>query len=218
MSVPTPPVRVLVVARQPRARAGLRALLGEHRDLLVVGQSGAVAEAERIAAGLAPDVVLMEWEPGAAEPVTALATGVGAAGVPLVLIGDLPPSQELPALVRAGVRGFLLADATADELAAALRAARQGLLVFDPIVARSLSASAVGVTLGELATGEQLTEREREVLQLIALGLPNKAIAGRLHISEHTVKFHVGAILAKLGSTSRTEAVTRAVRRGLLVL
>jgi DNA-binding NarL/FixJ family response regulator len=118
-------------------------------------------------------------------------------------------------------RAWLLKQAPAEEIAAAVQAVAHGLLVMDPAVARATRAAAPASRLRAVPTeelAEPLTERELEVLHLLALGLPNKAIALRLGISEHTVKFHVGAILAKMGAAGRTEAVMVAARRGILPL
>jgi DNA-binding NarL/FixJ family response regulator len=106
----------------------------------------------------------------------------------------------------------------ADELAAAVRAVAAGMVVLDPSIARRALAPGFRVTSDTYAPELRLTVREGEVMRLLALGLPNKAIALELGISEHTVKFHVGAMLSKLGARSRTEAVTIAARRGLLAL
>lgn len=212
-----PLLSVLVVGRQPLARAGLRGLLAELRDVRVVGQAAAAVEAAEVAAAERPHVALAAWDAGDREGIAALADALGAAGVPLVLLADGPAPPNLDALVWAGLRGLLLSDATADELGAALHAAAQGLLVLDAALVRALAPADARREVGP-ATGDPLTEREREVLQLLALGLPNKTIARRLGISEHTAKFHVGSILAKLEAGSRTEAVTRAARRGLLAL
>jgi DNA-binding NarL/FixJ family response regulator len=116
------------------------------------------------------------------------------------------------------VRGFLLADANGDEIAAAVGAVTQGLSVLEPPLGRTLAAAAPFSAAVDSQLEEDLTAREHEVLALLALGLPNKTIASRLLISEHTVKFHVGSIMTKLGAASRTEAVTTAARRGLLTL
>ena len=113
-----------------------------------------------------------------------------------------------------GPRAYLTREAGAEELAAAVRAVSQGLAVFSPALLAGRSPSEAT----QAPSPDVLTEREREVLPLLADGLPNKAIALRLGISEHTVKFHVGAILSKLGASSRTEAVVLAARRGLLPL
>ncbi|MBI3976852.1 MAG: response regulator transcription factor, partial [Chloroflexi bacterium] len=211
-------LRVLIVARRPVARSGLRGLLDEQGEVAVVGQAGSVAEAGQLAIERAPDVALAIWDAGNTDEIVALAEAVGAAGAALVLLADAPSADQLSAVVRAGVRGFLLPDATAEDVAVALHAVAQGLLVLDPPLGRVLTAPAAPLPPGEAAGEELLTEREREVLHHLALGLPNKTIAARLRISEHTVKFHVGSILAKLGAASRTEAVTRAARRGLLTL
>jgi DNA-binding NarL/FixJ family response regulator len=118
--------------------------------------------------------------------------------------------------------GALRRDATAEEITAALAAVGSGLVALDRRLARDVLAApartAVAAPEGALLAGETLTPREREVLQLMAEGLPNKLIANRLRITEHTAKFHVSAILTKLGAASRTEAVTIAAHRGLLVL
>lgn len=118
--------------------------------------------------------------------------------------------------------GTLLRDATTDEIVAAIRGVASGLFILDRRLASDLLSSTERVAAPaseRLTTNEEsLTARELEVLQLLAQGLPNKTIATRLHISEHTAKFHVSAIMMKLGAASRTEAVTRGARLGLLIL
>ncbi len=211
-------LRVLVVARQPIARAGLRGLLAEIENVVVVGQATSVDQAAGVVSDLHPDIVLASWEAAGVEEMRALAEAVGILGIPLVLLGDTPDTADLSAVLRAGVRGFLLSDASAGDVGAALECVARGFLVLDPLLGRALPPVAVTSLGDELEPPGPLTDREREVLQLVALGLPNKAIARRLNVTEHTVKFHVGSILAKLGAASRTEAVTRAARQGLLVL
>jgi len=210
------PLRVLIVARQAMARAGLRGLIALRDDLLLAGQRARFRELEELGQDQPPDVVLASWDPANADEVAALEAA--AARTPVVLVGDIPTPRDLQAVLRAGVRGFLLADASPDDVSTALHCAHRGLLVLDPVLARTLATvGAAGSPAG--AEGEEpLTEREREVLDLMALGLPNKTIAARLGISEHTVKFHVGSVMAKLGAASRTEAVTHAIRQGLLAL
>ncbi len=219
---PSAPLRVLVVARQPLARAGLRGLLAESADVQLVGVATSPEDAAVLARDLRPDVALAAWESGGADALVGLVETLGVGGTPLLVLGDAPPPAELSVVLRAGGRGFLLPDASADDVTAALRAVARGLLVLAPVLARAIpSPSLTGVVdawSSEAALDQLLTDREREVLQLLALGLPNKTIARRLNVSEHTVKFHVGSILAKLDAGSRTEAVTRAARRGLLAL
>jgi DNA-binding NarL/FixJ family response regulator len=138
---------------------------------------------------------------------------LGDAGPPVVaLITD--EIQALEART-AGARGLLLRDTSAERLVAALTAAARDLIVLDP----PLAVPMLGARDPSSPTPvEDLTPRELEVLGLLAEGLPNKAIARRLGISEHTVKFHVNAVLGKLGAQSRTEAVVRATRLGLILL
>lgn len=215
-------LRVLVIGRQPIARAGLRGLLGELGDTMVVGVGASFEDAGTLAADLQPDVVLATWDQGDVDGVVALAETLGAQGAPLVLFGDAPPPPDLTLALRTGVRGFLLPDAAAEDVGSALRAVARGFLVLPPVLGRALPVmtplAAPDVGVAELGVEQPLTDREREVLQLLALGLPNKSIARQLSVSEHTIKFHVGSILAKLDAGSRTEAVTRAARRGILAL
>ncbi|HEY3116523.1 MAG TPA: response regulator transcription factor, partial [Chloroflexota bacterium] len=140
------------------------------------------------------------------------------AGTGLVLLGTAPAADQVTALLAAGMRGFLLDDATAEDVRVALRSVAHGLVVLDPVLGRNLGAAPAEEAAADQELEQLLTPREREVLDLLATGLPNKIIARRLQISEHTVKFHVASILGKLGAASRTEAVTRAIQRGLLAL
>ena len=120
--------------------------------------------------------------------------------------------------MRAGIRAALPADISPRQLLAALQAVASGLVVLHPAMAngRAPAGPVSRTVLDELA--ESLTAREREVLQMLAAGLSNKEIAARLNISDHTAKFHVASILGKLGAASRTEAVSLAIRRGLVLL
>jgi DNA-binding NarL/FixJ family response regulator len=216
---PSRRVGVLVVARQPVARAGLRALLGGRAEVYAVGQAASVEDAIDLAQRLGPDAAMTSWGTGELEEVLALAAGLHPLGTPLVLLAEAPDPRELAvAIGDAGARGVLSAEASPDEIAIALQAVSEGLLVLDPPLAALLAAHSPYASSPVDEAGEPLSDREREVVELLALGLPNKTIARRLGISEHTVKFHVGSILAKLGAASRTEAVTRAARRGLIAL
>jgi two-component system nitrate/nitrite response regulator NarL len=132
--------------------------------------------------------------------------------LPLVIL--LSDPQQAADVWAAGARCLLLREAKAGQLLAALQAAGQGLVVFDPVLAGALLPDA---PLNSASLVESLTPRELEVLQLLAEGLPNKTIARRLDISEHTVKFHVNAIMGKLNAHSRTEAVVRATQLGLIL-
>jgi len=131
----------------------------------------------------------------------------------VVTLSDDPAKFWTPAAHARGVRAALPLRATAEEIAGAVRAVRAGLFVLHP---DALAPSAAGDTA--VASGAPLTSREREILELMAEGANNRAIASRLGISRHTAKFHVAAVLGKLGATSRTEAVARALRGGLLAV
>ncbi len=208
-------LRVLVVADNLLARAGLAALLTAQPGLAVAGQT---AGGDTLADDLdvyRPDAVVWDlgWETRAA--VARLGALVsGAPPIVALLPDDVYAAAAAALLGAAGAGGLLHRDCAADLLAAALTAAAGGLLTLDPALAAA--ALAGGAPPADLA--EPLTPREREVLQLLAEGLPNKAIALRLAISDHTVKFHVNAIMAKLGAQSRTDAVVRAMRQGLVLL
>ncbi|HSD21264.1 MAG TPA: response regulator transcription factor [Anaeromyxobacter sp.] len=200
------PVRVLLVGDDPLARAGLGTLLAGRAEVALTGEATAGHAAEAIA-GTGPDVVL--WDLGiAGGTADALA---GAAAVPvLALAADDTHAAEA---LRAGARGVLLRGAPAEVLAAALVAVARGLSVLEgPLASEWLRPPDAPLA------AEGLTPREREVLALLAEGLANKAIAARLGISEHTAKFHVNAILGKLGVENRAEAIVRAARLGLVAL
>jgi DNA-binding NarL/FixJ family response regulator len=214
-------VPVALVAAYPSVRAGLRALLSDDERIRIVSEaaslgellSEAVVEVEVAAVDLDLDGV---W--GTAGDLSRLAPGIG-----IVMLG---PSPDGPSIVdELGERpwAYLLKDVGAQELARAVEAVASGLVVVQPPLAQRLFAPPAGVQTpsalsGTEAEGEALTAREHEVLQLVAEGLPNKLIAHRLGISEHTVKFHITSILSKLDASSRTEAVRLGAHRGLVVL
>ena len=198
--------RVLVVAAYPALRAGLLALLASDPTLEPIA-------ADRIDLGAEPSVtpaaIVVDYSAG--EPEESLAIADLYPGTPLVLIAA-DPASDGPGIVATPV-AYLPGAIDAQAWTAAVRAAAAGLIVLDPTIA-----GATGVHAHVRAAGEteSLTARERQVLSLVAEGLPNKAIARELSISEHTAKFHVGSLLGKLGAGSRTEAVTLATRRGIL--
>lgn len=213
-------LRVLVVAGSPLARAGLAGLLGDQPELLLLGQVSDDQLPEALDL-YQPEALV--WDLGY-EPLAQLERmqSVRAAGVlTLALAGEAWHATEAaPALIAAGVQGLMTQAATGDGLVAALRALAAGLLVLDAGVGEAALAHEAERSLPAQpgAGTEAFTPREREVLALVAEGLPNKAIARRLQISEHTVKFHLNAVLSKLGAQSRTDAVVRATRLGLLAL
>ncbi len=209
-------IRVLIVAAYASVRAGLNALLSETPECEVVGTVAGSADLARHLPEAHPDVVLFDYNEGDGARVLETVSGTDVA---LMLLGDdLADYRMLAGLPLRGW-AFLLKEAEREEIVNAARAAAAGLIAFDRGVAPLLIAdSSAPVTTGFIAPGETLTVREREVLQLMAQGLPNKLIASRLNISLHTVKFHVASILAKLGAGSRTEAVTLGARNGYVSL
>jgi DNA-binding NarL/FixJ family response regulator len=204
-------LRVLVVGEDPLARSGLVALLSEGQDLTVAGQC-APDEAAALLRSTAADVVL--WDTGVETPADLeelheIAEG-GGPGLVVLTGGE----GRVPDLLGAGARGILTRETDGARLLAALQAASLGLVVVD----ERLSAGALRRRAAAEPLVESLTPRELEVLALIGQGLSNRAIADRLAISEHTAKFHVNAILGKLGAQTRAEAVALGVRSGLLLL
>ena len=198
--------RVLVVAAYPALRAGLLSLLAGDRLLEPIASEGA---GQGMSPGPAPAAIVLDYSAGEPDDAQAIVESFPAA--PLVLIGA-DPASDGPGLSGTPV-AYLPNDVDAQALAAAVRAAAAGLIVLDPAM---VGATGVPTHARAASEGESLTAREREVLLLVAEGLPNKAIARELGISEHTAKFHVGSLLGKLGAASRTEAVTLATRRGIL--
>ena len=205
-------MRVLVVAQRPLARAGLRSLLPEQE---LAGEASSIEQALQLSSSLECDLVFIELNEDVSDEWLHAAESLLAAGKHLVILGE-PSARQARQLIEVGVRGILPMNAGVDEVSAALQAASRGLLVLDPKALQAmLSPQEI---IEEVNEPDGFTEREREVLELLARGWPNRMIANKLQISEHTVKFHVASLLNKLGASSRTEAVTRAVRRGLLAL
>jgi DNA-binding NarL/FixJ family response regulator len=212
-------IRVLVVDDHKVVRRGLRGFLDGEPDLEVVGEAGdghgALEELARLdATGRRPDVVLMDLR---MEPVD----GVEAThrikarhpDVEVVALTAFGEPESVHAAFAAGVSGYVLKDADADEVAAAVRAAHRGQLQLDATLARRLMTSLPSSPVPDLA--ERLTDREREILSLVAAGKPNKEIAAELVITERTARTHVSNVLRKLGLASRTQAALWAVREGI---
>jgi DNA-binding NarL/FixJ family response regulator len=215
-----PELRVLVIADDPLARAGLAAVLTDQIGLFVCGRASSLEDVRAAIDLYRPDVLLWDvgWHPA---PSLARLADLEAHAPVAVLLPDEADARQA---WTAGARGLLRRDAEPSRIAAALAAAVHGFAVIEPDFAEALRSSLLSNTsahpesAGRAALVEPLTPRELEVLRLMAEGLPNKTIAARLDISEHTVKFHVNTILGKLGVASRTEAVVRATRLGLILL
>lgn len=202
-------MRLLIIADDPLARAGLATMLAEWEGVTVVGQAPADEALLANVDVYRPDVVL--WDLG--WDADTIPTDLNEIAYPVLAL--LPHEELAVDAWAAGARGLLLRDAEGETLQSALEAVGQGLLVLDPSLETALRPTA---RVDELPPAEELTPREREVLDLLAEGLSNRAIGQELAISEHTVKFHVNAIMTKLDAQSRTEAVVRATRLGLILL
>jgi DNA-binding NarL/FixJ family response regulator len=202
-------IKVLVVGDNPLARVGLVALLAGADGLEVVGQCSGAGLLDELDLN-EPDALVCDlgWDDSPAWLADLQTADIAAVAL---LNSD---SQAIDAWA-AGVSGLLRYDTGAEAIASALAAVLDGLVVLDSALAASVLPESETPTETPI---ESLTPREKEVLQLMAEGLANKAIARKLGITDHTVKFHVNAIMSKLGAQSRTEAVVRATRAGLIML
>jgi len=211
MSAAREPIRLLIVDDHPIVRDGLRGIFTDDPDVEVVGEAGNGAEAVARASALRVDVALMDPrmpEMGGVEAIRQLRLTAPSVRV-LVLTTFDSDSDVLPAIA-AGATGYLLKDAPREELIRAVHAAFRGEAALSPVVA--------GRLLGQVRqpATDALSEREREVLRLIASGATNREAAARLFVSEATIKTHLLHIYAKLGVRDRAAAVGEAYRRGLL--
>ena len=199
-------IRLLIAASSAVVRAGLEALAASHPAIELAGAFADLSSVE----ALRPDVIL------SALPVDELPVPAdGIAPAIVLLSGQQQPPWTRDAL-RLGVRAVLPRDASAGEILAAVEAAASGLAVVDPRDLEGLLSDAPAAAVA--AEAPVLTPREIEVLRMMAEGAANKAIAFRLHISEHTAKFHVASILSKLNASTRAEAVAIGIRKGLILI
>ncbi len=203
--------RVLIVAATPAMRAGLRTLL-DHPAIQIVGDAAALGGSSALLENA--DLLLLA-DDAALNGLRYLLHEEGSLSV-LVLADDERPVSLLRELPLASW-GIVASDANPAELQAAILAVGQGFVVLPPSLTGKIFNQRLNDT-GVESPSEPLTAREQEVLELMGQGLPNKQIARALQISEHTVKFHISAIFAKLGAASRTDAVGRAARQGLIAL
>ncbi len=218
MSQPEPPIRVFLVDDHAVVRRGMRAFFDMLDDIEVHGEASdgqaALDQLDTMAArNELPDVVLMDL-------LMPRLDGIGATkaikqrypDIQVVALTSFSEAERVHVALAAGAAGYLLKDAEADEVGAAVRAAKRGQVHLDPAVARKLTRSLVAPQ----RTATALTPREREILILVAHGKSNRDIADTLVISERTARTHVSNVLAKLGLASRTQAALWAVREGLV--
>lgn len=213
-------IRVLVVDDHAVVRRGLWAFLDSEPDFEVVGDADGGAQALELLArldseGRRPDVVVLDLQMAPVDGIeTTRRIRARYDDVEVVALTSFGEEERVYAALEAGASGYLLKDSDADEVAAAVRAARRGELQLDPALARRLTMS-LGAARGTQPKAE-LTARELDVLRLLGAGRANKEIAAQLSISERTARTHVSSILRKLGLTSRTQAALWAVREGFV--
>ncbi len=227
-------IRVLLADDQDIIRTGLTIILNHQPDLEVVGQAADGIEAIDLAKRLLPDVILMDIKMPRLNGIQATRQIMMALPrTQIIILTTYDTDDWVFDGIRAGAVGYLLKDAPSENLAEAVRGAMRGESQMDPTVARKVlrefqhvttthrpvtdSLTPVSATVEEEPL-EKLTDREEEILKLLAVGLPNKEIAQQLALSEGTVKNHISAILAKLHANDRTQAVLTALKRGLVDL
>jgi two-component system, NarL family, response regulator YdfI len=201
-------IRVAVVATSAARRSELESIIRDEPDFDLAGSTGLISRIDDYASRSDADVVVADSDsvPELGEPSAAI-----------VLLTSAPDARTIALWLKAGVRSILARDSEADEILSAIYAAYAGKVLLSAEAAEQLAA-----VFGDNNSGsedeftEEITPREAEVLRMLAEGLVNKDIASRLGISDHTVKFHISSILAKLGASTRTEAVTMGIRRGLI--
>jgi NarL family two-component system response regulator LiaR len=206
-------IRLVIVDDHRVVRSGLSALLLAFDDLELVGQAGDGDEAVRVCSEVMPDVVLMDLlMPGMDGIAATRAIRERRPETQVIALTSFGDQEHVQEALKAGAIGYLLKDASDEELVTAIRNAAAGRATLASDAARALIQAATGPR----PLGSDLTKREREVLALMVKGMSNEEIAGHLVIMASTVKYHVSNILSKLGATTRTEAVARALQHHLV--
>jgi len=207
------PIRILVADDHPIVREGLVAILSTQPDFQVVGEAASGVEVVQLVQKLNPDVILLDLEMPEMDGVQALEqVRQDHSQLQAIVFTAFDTDERILAAVRAGAKGYLLKGSPREEIFRAVRLASQGGSLLQPVIASKLLQH-VAESHADLPV---LTHREKQVLELLAKGKTNKEISVALVISERTTKFHVSALLRKLGAGNRTEAVASAARLGLI--
>lgn len=210
-------IRVVVAATSAVRRGRLEGMVRADSSLQLSGSASGLLGLTARVRNLHPDVIVVDLSDSDHQFPSDVASLEG--GITVVVLIDDPNVAWVSRALRSGVNAILARDSTASEVRTAIDAARNGLVLLAPEVAQELGrVSRPGNDESLIETVEELTPREVEVLRLLADGLGNKEVALHIGVSDHTVKFHISSILAKLGAGSRTEAVTLGIRRGLILL
>ncbi|MGW0605815.1 response regulator [Streptomyces sp. NPDC002640] len=213
-------VRLLLVDDQPLIRTALRMVAAETADLEVVGEAGDGAEAVRLAAELAPDVVVMDLRMPGTDGIEATRRITGAGTARVLVLTTFDDDASVYGALRAGASGFLVKDMALDDILAAVRVVAAGDALLAPAVTgrliREFAARPTGPARAPSALPDRVTERETEVLTLVGRGLTNTEIAERLHITVATAKTYLTRLLAKLDARDRVQLVIIAYEAGLV--
>lgn len=211
------PISLILVDDHAVVRQGLRAFLETNPDLMVVGEAGSGEEAQQLAAELAPDVALVDLiMPGMDGVMTTRQIRQVSPRTQVIIFSSFHGDEHIFPALRAGALSYLLKEARPAEIADAVRKAAQGEAILHPKVAARIVQEMQGEKPAGVNPFTELSEREMEVLHLIAAGLSNQEIAERLIIGERTVKSHVSNILSKLHLADRTQAAVYAWREGIV--
>jgi DNA-binding NarL/FixJ family response regulator len=210
------PVRVLMADDHPAFLAGLEALLATVTGVVAVGRAGSGEEAVTAAAELQPDVVLMDLNMPGIDGIEATRRIVATSPhIAVLVLSMYEDDDQVFGALKAGARGYLLKGADRGELVRAIRGVASGEAIFGPAIARRLVAFFAARPAVEASVFPELTDREREILDLIARGQNNAEITGRLGLSPKTVRNHVSNIFSKLQVADRAQAIVRAREAGL---
>ncbi|UXI69445.1 response regulator [Tahibacter amnicola] len=212
----TPPIRVVIADDHVLVRQGIRAFLDTCDDLSIVGEADSASSAAQLCEQLAPDVALVDLVmPGGGVEATRMIRA-GSAGTQVLILTSYEDDSQIVQAVQAGALSYLLKDADADTLADAVRRTARGEAILHPRIATRLIQAVRTPAADATPTAlDRLSQREREVLELMADGLSNQVIATRMGIGEKTVKTHVSNVLAKLELQDRTQAAVYAWRTGV---